>query len=231
MNKMMKIFFFQAEDGIRDGHVNGVQTCALPISRRHVPVRVQRRERGGRAGVPRRADRISGHRLVGRAGARRRRRLAGARPRRARRVGCGGPPPRRGARAMNVLVSILGLALLILVHEAGHFFTALAVKMRPRKFYIGFPPAVAKVKRNGIEYGIGAIPLGGYVKIPGMHRPAGPDLDVGLERARKEAPELTGPIARVERPLEAGDLEGARAALAELEAAVAAADLSPSTRA
>ncbi len=132
---------------------------------------------------------------------------------------------------MNVLVSILGLALLILVHEAGHFFTALAVKMRPRKFYIGFPPAVAKVKRNGIEYGIGAIPLGGYVKIPGMHRPAGPDLDVGLERARKEAPELTGPIARVERPLEAGDLEGARAALAELEAAVAAADLSPSTRA
>src|SRR5439155_15483463 len=115
---------------------------------------------------------------------------------------------------MSFFVGIVGLGFLILIHEAGHFFTALAVGMNPRKFYIGFPPAVAKVKRNGIEYGIGAIPLGGYVKIPGMHRPAAGDIDVGLERVRKEAPELTGPIARVERPLEAGDLDAARQALA-----------------
>ena len=73
---------------------------------------------------------------------------------------------------MNIAVAIGGLAFLILIHEAGHFFTALAVKMRPRQFYIFFPPALAKWKRNGIEYGIGAIPLGGYVKIPGMHKPA-----------------------------------------------------------
>ena len=46
----------------------------------------------------------------------------------------------RACRRMSVLVAILGLALLILIHEAGHFFTALAVGMRPRKFYIGFPP-------------------------------------------------------------------------------------------
>jgi regulator of sigma E protease len=39
--------------------------------------------------------------------------------------------------------------------------------MRPRRFYIGFPPAVLRTTRNGIEYGLGAIPLGGYVKIPG----------------------------------------------------------------
>jgi len=71
---------------------------------------------------------------------------------------------------MNVLLSIFGLALLILLHEAGHFFVARAVGMRPRRFYLGFPPALVKVVRNGIEYGIGAIPLGGYVKIPGMHR-------------------------------------------------------------
>ena len=45
---------------------------------------------------------------------------------------------------MSVLVAILGLALLILIHEAGHFFTARAVGMRPRKFYIGFPPAIPK---------------------------------------------------------------------------------------
>ena len=39
--------------------------------------------------------------------------------------------------------------------------------MKPRSFYVGFPPALYKVKRNGIEYGIGMIPLGGMVRLPG----------------------------------------------------------------
>ena len=43
---------------------------------------------------------------------------------------------------MSVLVSILGLGVLILIHEAGHFFVARAVGMNPRKFYLGFPPAL-----------------------------------------------------------------------------------------
>ena len=60
---------------------------------------------------------------------------------------------------MSILISILGLAVLILFHEAGHFFVARAVGMRPRRFYLGFPPALVKVTRNGIEYGVGAIPL------------------------------------------------------------------------
>ena len=84
---------------------------------------------------------------------------------------------------MSVFVAIVGLAFLILIHEAGHFFTALAVGMRPRKFYVGFPPPLVKVRRRGIEYGIGTIPLGGYVKIPGMHRPAARDLDFRLQHA------------------------------------------------
>ena len=50
---------------------------------------------------------------------------------------------------MNLAFAIAGLAFLILIHEAGHFFTALAVKMRPRRFYIFFPPALVKWKRNG----------------------------------------------------------------------------------
>ena len=91
---------------------------------------------------------------------------------------------------MSWLVAILGLAFLVLIHEAGHFFAARSLGMRPRRFYLGFPPAIAKVNRGGIEYGIGAIPLGGYVKIPGMHRPAPSDLDVHLSRAVHEAPEL-----------------------------------------
>ena len=45
---------------------------------------------------------------------------------------------------MNLFVAILGLAFLILIHEAGHFFVALAVGMRPRKFYLGFPPAAGQ---------------------------------------------------------------------------------------
>jgi regulator of sigma E protease len=128
---------------------------------------------------------------------------------------------------MSILISILGLAVLILLHEAGHFFVARAVGMRPRRFYLGFPPALVKVVRNGIEYGIGAIPLGGYVKIPGMHRPAASDLDVQFAAPLAEEPSLFPKVARVKRALEAGDLDGARDAVPELERAVEEASLSP----
>jgi regulator of sigma E protease len=128
---------------------------------------------------------------------------------------------------MNVLIAILGLAVLILFHEAGHFFVARAVGMSPRRFYLGFPPALAKVRRNGIEYGIGAIPLGGYVKIPGMHRPAPADLDVQFGPALQEQPQVFPKVARVRRSLENGDLVGARDALPTLEGAVDEATLSP----
>jgi regulator of sigma E protease len=116
---------------------------------------------------------------------------------------------------------------LILLHEAGHFFVARAVGMSPRRFYLGFPPALLKVTRNGIEYGIGAIPLGGYVKIPGMHRPAPSDVDVQLGPAIKDDPRLYPKAARVERALQAGDLALARGLLPELEQAVAEAELTP----
>ncbi len=131
---------------------------------------------------------------------------------------------------MNLTWAILGIALLILLHEAGHFYVARAVGMSPRRFYLGFPPAIVRVRRKGIEYGIGAIPLGGYVKIPGMHRPASSDLDVQLAPVLREQPRLVGPVARVKRPLDVFDLDGARAALPELEQAVEEAQLSASAR-
>jgi regulator of sigma E protease len=131
---------------------------------------------------------------------------------------------------VNLTFAILGLAVLILLHEAGHFYVARAVGMSPRRFYLGFPPAIVRVRRKGIEYGIGAIPLGGYVKIPGMHRPAVSDLDVQFGPVLREQPRLVGPVARVKRPLEAFDLDGARAALPELEQAVEEAQLSASAR-
>jgi regulator of sigma E protease len=128
---------------------------------------------------------------------------------------------------VSLFVAIFGLAFLILVHEAGHFFVARAVGMKPTRFYVGFPPALAKVTRKGIEYGIGAIPLGGYVKIPGMHRPSATDVDVHLGPAVREAPQLCGPMERLKRELAAHDGEGARAPLAELEADLEHASLSP----
>jgi regulator of sigma E protease len=121
---------------------------------------------------------------------------------------------------MSVFVAIVGLAFLILIHEAGHFFSALAVGMRPRKFYIGFPPPIVRVRRRGIEYGIGTIPLGGYVKIPGMHRPAARDLDYRLHQAMSRSPQLVKPLESVKRPLARGDYAEARVALDELESAL-----------
>lgn len=131
---------------------------------------------------------------------------------------------------MSITIAILGLAVLILLHEAGHFFVARAVGMKPRRFYLGFPPALVRVRRKGIEYGIGAIPLGGYVKIPGMHRPAPSDLDVQLGPAVGEEPRLFPKTARIKRALEADDLLAAREALPELERAVDEAQLSPVAR-
>src|SRR5215212_3144890 len=98
--------------------------------------------------------------------------------------------------------------------------------MSPRKFYLGFPPALAKVRRQGIEYGIGAIPLGGYVKIPGMHRPAAGDLTAHLEPAIGEAPELKAPVAEVASALDAERHDEAVSRLGELRSRVEHADLS-----
>jgi regulator of sigma E protease len=131
---------------------------------------------------------------------------------------------------VSILIGILGLGLLVFIHEAGHFFTARAVGMSPRKFYIGFPPALFRVRRKGIEYGIGTIPLGGYVKIPGMHRPAPSDLDVHFGRALAEESHLLAPLEHVKRRLTEGDMEGARGLLDELEEALKGAELSEAAR-
>jgi regulator of sigma E protease len=131
---------------------------------------------------------------------------------------------------MSVLVAILGLALLILIHEMGHFFTARGVGMRPRKFYIGFPPAAVKWTRNGIEYGLGVIPFGGYVKIPGMHRPAPSDLDVHFAPALYEEPRLLTDVERTKRLVSQGAFDEARGALAALGQALASAKLTPKAR-
>ena len=131
---------------------------------------------------------------------------------------------------MSILVAIFGLALLILIHEMGHFFTARGVGMRPRKFYIGFPPAAVKWTRNGIEYGLGVIPFGGYVKIPGMHRPAPSDLDVHFGPALYEEPRLLTDVERAKRLVARGAFDEARAAVGTLGQALQSAKLTPKAR-
>ena len=127
-------------------------------------------------------------------------------------------------------VVIIGLLLLVFVHELGHFTVALAVGIRPRSFYIGFPPAIAKVKHKGIEYGVGAIPLGGLVRIPGMHRPSARDLDAFMAPAVREEPGLAPAVQRVGRHLEAGEFAAANEAMPELRADADAADLTSVAR-
>src|SRR5438128_10940995 len=128
---------------------------------------------------------------------------------------------------MSIFIAIAGLAFLILVHEAGHFFTALLVGMRPRSFNLGFGPPLAKVRRRGIEYAVRILPLGGYVKIPGMHRPAPSDLDVQFGRVLHQSPGLVGPVARGKRALRLDDFEAARAAADDIENAARAAGVEP----
>ncbi len=70
---------------------------------------------------------------------------------------------------MNWVLIFLGFSALIILHEAGHFFAAKATGMRVEKFFLFFGPKLVSVKRGETEYGVAAIPAGGYVKISGMH--------------------------------------------------------------
>jgi regulator of sigma E protease len=63
---------------------------------------------------------------------------------------------------------ILGLSILVGLHEWGHMAAAKMFGMRVEKYFIGFPPKIFSIQRGETEYGIGAIPLGGFVKISGM---------------------------------------------------------------
>ncbi len=67
------------------------------------------------------------------------------------------------------MLTILGIVLLVVLHELGHFTVAKAVGMRVERFSLFFPPTIARIKRGETEYAIGALPLGGYVKITGMN--------------------------------------------------------------
>lgn len=79
---------------------------------------------------------------------------------------------------------ILSLSILVILHEFGHFFFAKLFKTRVEKFYLFFDPwfSLFKFKKGDTEYGVGWLPLGGYVKISGM-------IDESMDKeAMKEEP-------------------------------------------
>jgi membrane-associated protease RseP (regulator of RpoE activity) len=67
------------------------------------------------------------------------------------------------------IIVIIGILLMVTIHEAGHFFAAKAFGMKATEFFFGFGPRLWSTQRGETEYGVKAIPLGGYVRIVGMN--------------------------------------------------------------
>lgn len=78
---------------------------------------------------------------------------------------------------MTILIFIIILLVLVLVHEAGHFFSAKISGVRVDEFAFGFPPRLFSKKKGETTYSFNAIPIGGYVKIYGEN---------GLDEEKKE---------------------------------------------
>jgi membrane-associated protease RseP (regulator of RpoE activity) len=71
--------------------------------------------------------------------------------------------------ATFIVVFFLSLLVIILIHEGGHYLTARAFGFRVLEYYVGFGPQLWSFRRGEIDYGVKALPLGGYVKIAGMN--------------------------------------------------------------
>lgn len=88
---------------------------------------------------------------------------------------------------MEILIKtaqlLLSLSILVIVHELGHFIAAKSFKTRVEKFYLFFDPwfSLFKFKKGETEYGIGWLPLGGYVKIAGM-------IDESMDKEQMKQP-------------------------------------------
>ncbi len=84
---------------------------------------------------------------------------------------------------IKILQFILSLSILVIIHEFGHFVLAKFFKTRVEKFYLFFDPwfSIFKLKKGETEYGVGWLPLGGYVKISGM-------IDESMDREQMKLP-------------------------------------------
>ena len=67
------------------------------------------------------------------------------------------------------LVFVVGLIVSVFLHEVGHFVTARRTGMKVTQFFMGMGPRIWSTHRNGVEYGVRALPIGAYVRIIGMN--------------------------------------------------------------
>lgn len=70
---------------------------------------------------------------------------------------------------MGAAIIIVGIIAMVVIHEGAHFLAAKAFDMKATEAFFGFGPTLWSVKRGETEYGVKAIPLGGYVRIVGMN--------------------------------------------------------------
>lgn len=70
--------------------------------------------------------------------------------------------------ALGILAFVVALLISVMLHEAGHFVTAKAFGMKATQFFVGFGPTLWSRRKGETEYGVKAIPAGGFVKIIGM---------------------------------------------------------------
>lgn len=73
-----------------------------------------------------------------------------------------------GAGAIGILAFIVAMLLSIMIHEWGHYITARKFGMKVTEFFLGFGPRLWSTQRGETEFGIKAIPAGGYCRIVGM---------------------------------------------------------------
>ena len=67
------------------------------------------------------------------------------------------------------ILVVVGIIAMVMIHETGHFLAARAVGMKATEFFFGFGPRLWSTRRGETEYGVKALPLGGYVRISGMN--------------------------------------------------------------
>ena len=73
------------------------------------------------------------------------------------------------SQSLGVVIFIVSILAVVLIHEAGHFFTAKAFGIKVEEFFVGFGPRLWSTRRGETEYGVKLLPLGGYVRIAGMN--------------------------------------------------------------
>jgi membrane-associated protease RseP (regulator of RpoE activity) len=77
--------------------------------------------------------------------------------------------------AIGVIIFVVALLVSVMLHETGHFVVAKRFGMKVTRYFVGFGPTIWSTWRGETEYGIKALPLGGFVKIAGMHSLDDPD--------------------------------------------------------